>query len=108
MKRFMIFVISIVLICNTAVFAADSVLGNLITCDEGLVVGTDTTYTDNTFYSTQSGVGRQNEHSYTYKPNSDIVPALFNGKYMYGKQMLSSATDAMRAEGLIPLMGMNA
>lgn len=108
MKRFMIFVISIVLICNTAVFAADSVLGNLITCDEGLVVGTDTTYTDNTFYSTQSGVGRQNEHYYTYKPNSDIVPALFNGKYMYGKQTLSSATDAMRAEGLIPLMGMNA
>lgn len=107
MKRIAALIIVTLIFCES-VFAADSVLGNLITNDEGLVVGTDTTYTDNTFYSTQSGVGRQNEHYYTYKPNENIVPALYNGRYMYGRQTLSSATDAMRNEGLIPLMGMNA
>lgn len=108
MKKILFLIITMIFIFDYTVFAADSILGNLITCDEGLVVGTDTTYTDNTFYSTQSGVGRQNEHYYTYKPNSDIIPALYNGKYMYGKQTLASATDEIRKKGLIPLMGMNA
>lgn len=107
MKRFFLILLTL-LFTVECVSASDSVLGSLISCDDGLTVADGTVYTENTYYSTQSGVGYQNEHYYTYTPNKNVVPVLYNGQYMYGKQTLSQASDAVRSQGLIPLMGVNA
>ena len=101
-------VLIVISLMATCVYAEDSILGTLISCDQGLAVGNSTVYTENTFYSSQSGVGKQNEHYYTYTPNTDVIPVIYNGKYMYGKQTLESATNEVRNKGMIPLMGVNA
>ncbi len=107
MKRF-ICALTAFLLISTVCFAEGSVLGTLITCDEGIEVSEGTVYSDNIFYSDQSGVGRQHERFYTYTPGGTTVPAVYSGEYIYGKQTLGSATDEIRKQGLIPLMGMNA
>ncbi len=106
-KKILILLISFMLSVMT-VYSESSILGSEMTNDEGLVVANGTVYTDNIYYSNQSGVGKQHERYYTYTPNENIVPSVYSGGYIYGKQTLKSATNEIYDKGYIPIMGMNA
>lgn len=107
MKRIFSVLLVLSLISFTA-YAEDTKLGNLVDGGVSLIVAEGTVYEDNTYYSSQSGVGFQHERYYTYAPNENIVPILWSGDYVYGRKTLTEATDAVRKKGLIPLMGINA
>lgn len=71
-------------------------------------IGTGTYYTHNTFFSDQSGVGKQTENYITYTANSDVFPSITNGSALYGTQTLSKETSRLEGIGTNVLGGTNA
>lgn len=62
----------------------------------------------NSFMSGQSGVGQQVEYFAEYTPNSDVVPTVVNGRSVWGFRTITKAEEYMRANGMVPLIGINA
>ena len=94
----------LLLLCQTV---SASILGEELYTD-ALTFGDGVVYNDNLFYSNQSGVGYQNEHYFTYTPNSRVVPIITNGGTVYGRRTLTQMTSYLQQHGMTPIMGMNA
>lgn len=62
----------------------------------------------NSFMSEQAGVGQQVEYFAEYTPNSDVVPTVVNGQSVWGFRTITKAEEYMKANGMIPLIGINA
>lgn len=102
--RILLITLCLTLVCTT-VFA--SILGEELFAD-ALIFGDGVVYNSNLFYSNQSGVGYQNEHYFTYTPNENVVPVITGGQTVYGRKTLLEMTSYLNAQGLTPIMGMNA
>ncbi len=87
--------------------ALASVLGTETYSSVEVDVAQGTTYINNVFISDQSGVGKQTENYYEYKPNDGIKPVIVNDAYIYGKSTVSSMLSKIRSQGLYPIMMMN-
>ncbi|MBQ8525974.1 MAG: phosphodiester glycosidase family protein [Clostridia bacterium] len=97
-------VLAVSLITTTALA---SVLGSETYSATEIEVASGTTYINNVFVSDQSGVGKQTENYYVYKPNSGVVPVIVNDSYIFGKTTVSSMMKKIQAQGMYPLMVMN-
>lgn len=82
-----------------------SILGDVVD-SWSLNMGTNT-YLHNTVFNTSS-VGKQTEYYVEYQPNEDIVPIVVNGESLYGRRNILQAADYMQANGMRPLIGINA
>ncbi len=87
--------------------ALASVLGTETYSSVEVDVAQGTTYINNVFISDQSGVGKQTENYYEYKPNDGIKPVIVNDTYIYGKSTVSNMLGKIRSQGLYPIMMMN-
>lgn len=67
-----------------------------------------TVYVRNSFQSEQSGVGQQVENYFSYTPNTDVLPIVYNGSSVYGKRTLTQANNLLTGAGINSAMGMNA
>ncbi len=88
-----------------SVMAYAGVLGTPLTSDKQ-PVAEGTTLITNVF--NDSGVGRQTEHYFEYKPNDGALPVLTNGWSAYGKRNISKANDILIQKGFDPAIGINA
>jgi hypothetical protein len=69
----------------------------------------DSTYLyQNVFMSDQASVKEQTEYYCEYTPNSAVRPVVINGSEIYGKRNIAQAADYMKANGLQPMLGINA
>lgn len=103
-KRIISLVLSAVLM-RSCVFA--SVLGNETVSSSSINIAEGAKLFTNSFYSDQSGVGRQTENYVEYTPNTTAVPVIVNDWYLYGKRTVSQMSSALMSAGLYPVMLMN-
>lgn len=103
-KKITAILLSASLITTTALA---SVLGTETYSSVEVDVAQGTTYVNNVFISDQSGVGKQTENYYEYKPNDGIKPVIVNDTYIYGRSTVSSMLGKIRSQGLYPIMMMN-
>lgn len=88
--------------------AGASILGSEQLKGETTQLGWDTYFTENVFYSDQSGVGEQAEYIISYQPGGAVKPLLYNGTQIYGSRTLSQAVSQLTEQNIRPIMGMNA
>lgn len=69
-------------------------------------MGADTYFHNVQF--TSDSVGKQSEYYVEYKPNSEAVPIVVNGKSIWGTRNIKQAEQYMAENGLRPLIGINA
>lgn len=103
-KKLTAIALAISLITTTALA---SVLGTETYSATEIEVAEGTTYVNNVFISDQSGVGKQTENYYIYKPNDSVKPVVVNDTYLYGKTKVSAMLKKMQEQGMYPLMVMN-
>ncbi len=96
-------IISVLLPINTSA----AVLGTQTEHNE-MEFAQGTVYIRNTFISDQASVGKQTENIFSYTPNSDVIPIIYNGTSVYGKRTLTQAESILNSAGINTAMGMNA
>ena len=104
LKKLTVIALIVSMVSTTALA---SVLGSETYSSATVEVAEGTTYTSNVFVSDQSGVGKQSENYYVYKPNSGVVPVVVNDTYIYGKTKTSDMAKKLHNQGLYPLMVVN-
>lgn len=72
-----------------------SVLGSSRVDGYTVTIGSGTTFTSQSFYSDQSGVGLQTEHYVTYETSTDVEPIITHGTYLYGTKKISDETSRL-------------
>lgn len=105
MKKKIISVLCTFVLLTQAVHA--SILGSEITGWSHDIANGTKVYR-NSFMSEQSGVGQQVEYFAEYTPNSDVVPTVVNGQSVWGFRTITKAEEYMKANGMVPLIGINA
>lgn len=105
MKKRIIAIICVFMLFTQQVYA--SVLGTEVS-SWSHDIATGTKIFNTTFMSNQIGVGQQVEHYAEYIPNESVVPTIVSGDEMWGFDTVSQAENYMRANGMVPLLGINA
>lgn len=101
-------VISIILaLMMLSQHAYASLLGDVITSWSHEIANGTEIY-NNTFMSTQSGVGQQVEYYAEYVPNDKVVPAVVNGQSLWGLKKIDKIEKYMKENDMVPLIGINA
>ncbi|MBQ7901610.1 MAG: phosphodiester glycosidase family protein [Clostridia bacterium] len=98
-------VLLIITVITTASFAA--AFGSRMQTAVSVETAEGTTYVSNVFISDNSGVGRQSENYYVYRPNPGIVPVVVNDSYVYGRTKVSDMANKLKEQGMNPVMVMN-
>lgn len=63
---------------------------------------------ENTFLSTQKGVGNQAEYYGEYTPNSSVVPVVVPGDEVFAKRNATQVMQYMQNNSMVPVLGINA
>ena len=74
----------------------------------GLTIGHGLSLYENTFLSTQKGVGNQVEYYGEYTPNSSVVPVVVPGEEIYGRRDSIQVMEYMKKNSITPVLGINA
>ncbi len=99
------FLSAVVSICFFGTAASADVLGTQ-SGGWSTYMGADTYFHNVQF--TSDSVGKQSEYYVEYKPNSEAVPVIVNGKSIWGTRNIKQAEEYMQENGLRPLIGINA
>lgn len=103
-KKKTILLVSCILVFALEINALADILGEIVGgYNTGMGVKTD-------FYHNvyKNGETYQREYYVEYEPNSSVVPVVVNGDSIYGKRTITQAISYMQANGMKPLIGINA